>query len=98
MKIYELEFKAYELLEADGGGIRDNVMGYTHSLEVATEWKAQSQNYRSFVMKTINHRYCVTESIADFKDAQNDKLIQSAKKKLSKEELDALTQSVLKQS
>lgn len=96
MKIYEIEFTAYELLEADGGGLRNNSCGFTHSLEVASNWKAQSPNWRSYQSRTVKHRYCVTESLDDDKELRMDSLVQNAKKKLSKEELDALISSIQK--
>jgi hypothetical protein len=96
MKIYEIEFTAYELLEADGGGMRNNSCGFTHSGEVASNWKEQSSAYRSYESRTVKHRYCVTESLDDDKQLKIDSLIQNAKKKLSKEELDALISSIQK--
>lgn len=96
MKIYEIEFTAYELLEADGGGMRNKSCGFTHSLAVASDWKAKSSNYRSYESRTVKHRYCVTESLDDAEQLKNDSLVQRAKLKLSKEELDALISSAQK--
>ena len=91
MKIYELEFTAYELTEADDGGMRDGmrdyVRGYTHSLEVAEKWKGP---YTSYMQKTVKHRYVVSENPSDVEKIRLDNLVQSAKSKLSKEELEAL--------
>lgn len=93
MKIYELEFTAYELREDDGGGMRSNVCGYTHSFDVANSWKNKSSNWRSFELKTIKHRYTVSESLEDEAAIKLDQLVQSAKSKLTKEELAALIKS-----
>lgn len=96
MKIYEIKFDAYELLEADGGGIRENSCGFTHSLDVAIIWKAQSSNYRRYVNKTVHHRYALSESLEDFDNIARDGLVSRAKAKLTKEELNALISSVQK--
>ena len=90
MKIYELEFTAYELTEDDGGGMRSYPRGYTTSLEVAQKWKSP---YRSYSQKTVKHRYVVSESLADEEQIKFDNLVQSAKNKLTKEELAALIQA-----
>ena len=91
MKVYELEFTAYELTEDDGGGMRSFTRGYTTSLEVAEKWKSPYQSYRQ---TTVKHRYVVSESLADVEKIKLDNLIQSAKNKLTKEELNALSQSI----
>jgi hypothetical protein len=94
MKIYEIKFHAYEFLEADGVGIRENSCGFTHSLDVAINWKSQSPNYRRYVNKTVHHRYVISESVEDFDNIARDALVARATAKLSKEELNALISSV----
>jgi hypothetical protein len=96
MKIYEIKFDAYEFLEADCVGIRENSCGFTHSLDVAINWKSQSQNYRRYVSKTVHHRYALSESLEDFDNIARDGLVSRAKAKLTKEELNALISSVQK--
>jgi hypothetical protein len=90
MKVYELEFTAYELTEDDGGGMRSYVRGYTHSLDVAKKWKGV---YKSYSEKNVKHRYVVSENLSDVEKIKLDSLIESAKSKLTKEELSALLSS-----
>lgn len=93
MKIYEIKFSAYEMSEDDGGGMRSYVRGYTHDINVANKWKGKN-GYRSVYLKEIHHKYVVSESMADEENVKKQALIDSAMKKLTKEELDALLSSI----
>lgn len=78
----------FELLEADGGGIRDNRVALIASEDAAKQWVMASSGYRRYV--PYKETIVVYADLEDLNQGHREKLREQALAKLSKQEREAL--------
>jgi len=82
----------YELLEADGVGISNIVVGLARGENVAVAWKAGNPTYRSYKRTTI----VIFDSIEEFERDGKEKRVKNLLRTFNNEELALLQEHFTK--
>lgn len=93
MKTHILDFEAFELSSPDYSGIRNEIMGYVSSEQVAKDWVKEANSWpRGYRKVHIKHSYYVMDSLTEIEDVKKQKKLETALSKLTEEEKQLLTE------
>lgn len=97
MKTYKIDLTVYAVVEPDGGGMHDVTIAYFEDASSARSFAdSTSKGWpRSVKTISINHKYNVFESVADYWDNNANSKRNAALSKLTDEEKELLGISTL---